>query len=187
MPRTPGLTEMLARHSGQRLGAAVRVDPSVFRKQEGPADVSPLVRNIYPPWVFKLPTSQDFNDNHFDVALAAVIGTTVTLAEFTLPPTFVGYVQIMGIYILSPLATQNVTFKLLVNGGPIQGWDNIKFPPGSANFVIQNFADLQVRIPDSGHVQLVAVNGSADAWTVGGKIAGWYHQLAEEQRIYGAL
>lgn len=187
MARTPNLTESLARHSGQRMGAQIRVDPAVFRKQEGPADTSPLVRNVYPPWVYKLPMSQDFNVNVFSSALAGAAAATVIPVSFTLPPTFVGYCQIFGIYILSPLATQDVTFTLRVNQGPIQGWDNIKFPPGAANFVVQNFADLQVRLPDSAVLDVLVTNNNANAWTVGAKIAGWYHPQSEEQRIYGSL
>jgi len=187
MARTDGLAAMLARRSGQASGIPVQIRPEVFREQPGPGTESPLVRNVYPPWVYKLPMSQDFNDNNFDLALAAAIGAEVTCAEFITPPTFVGYIQIFGVYILSPTAVQDVTFALLVNGGPVQGWDNIRFPPGVANFVVQNFADLQVRIPDGARVSVVARNGSADAWTVGAKIAGWYHPQSEERRIYGVL
>jgi hypothetical protein len=187
MARTRGLAEMLARRSGQSVGNPVLITPNVFRVQPGPADTAPLVRNVYPPWVYKLPMSRDFNQNNFDLALAAVANATVTVATFQTPPTFVGFVQILGLFILSPTALQDVTFTLKINGAPIEGWDNIQFPPGVANFVVQNFADLQVRIPDGGLVTLVATNGNANAWTVGGKIAGWYHPQSEEQRIYGSL
>jgi hypothetical protein len=104
-----------------------------------------------------------------------------------MPPTFVGYLQIFGIYILSPTNAQDVTFSLRINGGPVQGWDNVQFPPGVANFVVQNAGDLQVRVPDGATVDVLVTNGSADAWTVGARISGWFHPLSEEQRIYGSL
>jgi hypothetical protein len=131
--------------------------------------------------------SQDFNVNRFDLALAGVLGATVVPVEFNVPSTFVGYLQIMGIFLQSPTNLQDVTFSLLINGGPVQGWDNIKFPPGAANFVVQNFADLQVRLPDSARVSVLVTNNNANAWVVGAKIAGWYHPESEEQRIYGSL
>lgn len=185
MARVTGLDKMLARHSGQAQGR--HISPEVFRQQAGPADTSPLVRNVYPPWVYKLPTSADFNRNSYNSALAGVIGASVEILTLTLPATYVGWIQIFGIYILSPSALQNVTFTLKINGAPVEGWDNIQFPPGVANFVVQNFSDLQVRVPDGGKISIVATNGSADAWTVGGKVSGWYHSMVEEQRIYGTL
>ncbi|MGH3589536.1 MAG: hypothetical protein ACRDRF_00665 [Pseudonocardiaceae bacterium] len=180
------LSELLARRAGS--GSRARLSAVQFRQQEGPADVSPLVRNIYPPWVFKLPMSQDINANQFASVLPAVVGATVTPVTFTIPETTVGWEQIFGIFILSPTALQDITFSLRVNGGPVQGWDNIKFPPGVANFVVQNFADLQVRIPNGGKVDVVVTNNNgAGPFTVGAKIAGWYHPESEEQRIYGTL
>lgn len=185
MPRVSGLEAMLSRHMG--VADRTRILPENYRDPTGPADTAPLVRNVYPPWVYKLPMSVDFNRNAFDAALAAAVGATVEIVTFTLPPTFVGWTQIFGLFILSPTANQDVTFTLKINGAPVEGWDNIQFPPGVANFVVQNFADLQVRVPDGGTVSVVATNGSANAWTVGAKIAGWYHPLNEEQRIYGSL
>lgn len=187
MARVKGLAEALARRSGQSTGIPIRISPAVFKQTAGPAQDSPLVRNIFPPWVYKLPASQDFNVNRFDTVLAGVAGTVVVPVEFNVPATFVGYLQIFGIYILTPSALQDITFSLLVNGGPVQGWDNIKFPPGTANFVVQNFADLQVKLPDSARVSVAVTNNNANAWTVGAKIAGWYHPQSEEQRIYGSL
>jgi hypothetical protein len=164
-----------------------RILPENFRDPNGPAETSPLVRNVYPPWVYKLPSSVDFNRNVFNAALAGVAGTVVEILTLTLPATYVGWMQIMGIYILSPTGSQDITFTLRINGAPVEGWDNIQFPPGVANFVVQNFSDLQVRVPDGGKISLFATNNSANAWTVGGKVAGWYHSLNEEQRIYGSL
>lgn len=187
MARVRGLSEALARHSGQNVGNPTLITPAVFRAQRGPAQDAPPVRNIFPPWVYKLPASQDFNSNRFDLALAAAAGATVIPVTFDMPPTFVGYLQIFGIYILSPTALQDITFTLRINNGPVQGWDNIKFPPGVANFVVQNFGDLQVPIPDSAHVDVLVTNNNANAFTVGAKIAGWYHPWNEEQRIYGSL
>lgn len=185
MARVSGLDALLARRMG--VAERTRILPENFRQEAGPGNSSPLVRNVYPPWVYKLPMSADFNVNSFSAALAAAAGATVEITSFTLPRTFVGFVQIFGIFILSPTAVQDVTFTLRVNEAPVEGWDNIKFPPGVANFVVQNFADLQVRAPDGARISVLATNNNANAWTVGAKIAGWYHPYTEEQRIYGDL
>ena len=185
MARVRGLDAVLARQIG--VGDRHAILPENFIEQAGPGNSAPLVRNVYPPWVYKLPTSSDFNANAFNVALAGVIGQQVEVTRFQVPATFVGYLQIMGIYILAPTNAQTVTFTLRINGAPVIGWDNIVFPPGVANFVIQNFADMQVKIPNGALITLTAQNGSADAWTIGGKLAGWYHSEVEENRIYGDL
>ena len=185
MARIKGLEEILARQMG--VGDRSRIFPENFREPSGPANTTPFVRNVYPPWVYKLPSSQDFNAEAYDVALAAVIGTTVTITSFQTPPTFVGYVQVFSIYVLSPTALQDVTWTLRVNGAPVGGWDNVMFPPGVANFGVRDFSDVQVRVTNGALITVTASNGSADAWTVGAKISGWFHSESEEQRIYGNL
>lgn len=180
------LAAILARRSGA--GTKNRIMPSNFRQQEGPGQTAPLVRNVYPPYVYKLPTSQDYNENFFTSVLAAVVGAVVVPVEFILPRTYVGYQQIFGIYVLSPTALTDITFTLRINGAPVGGWDNIKPPPGVANFIVQNFSELQVRVPSGGKVDVLVTNDAATGpWTVGAKIAGWYHSEIEEQRIYGSV
>lgn len=165
-----------------------RTDHIPFREQKGVTESAPLTRNIFPPWVYKLPMSQDFNANVFSSVLAAAAGATVVPVSFALPGTMVGYVQIMGIYVLSPTNATDITFTLRINQGPVSGWDGIKPPPGVTNLTVQNFSDLQVRIPNGGLVDVLVTNNNASGpWTVGAKVAGWYHPLDEEQRIYGNL
>lgn len=186
MPRTTGLDAMLARHMGARHRNQIDAATS-FIEQPGPGNSAPLVRNVYPPWVYKLPTSQDFNAEAYNAALAAAAGATVTITTFQLPATYVGWIQIFSVYVLSPTAAQLVTWSLLINGSPVGGWDNIQFPPGVANFGVRDFSDLQVRVPNGAQVSVVATNGNANAWTVGAKISGWFHSETEENRIYGDL
>jgi hypothetical protein len=185
MARMRGLDAMLARHMG--VADRGRILPENFVEQSGPANTTPLVRNVYPPWVYKLPSSQDFNTEAYDVAIAAVIGATANVLSFQTPPTFVGYIQIVSIYVLSPTAAQDVTWTLRINGAPVPGYDNLLFPPGVANFGVRDYSDTQVRVPNGARVTMTASNGSANAWTIGGKIAGWFHSTVEEQRIYGDL
>lgn len=186
MARVNGLDALLAKRMGIQ-DRAVRITPEVFRQDAGPGQSAPLVRNVYPPWVYKIPTSQDFNAEAYDGAIAAAIGATVTITSFQLPATFVGWIQIFSVYVLSPTANQAVTWTLRINGAPVGGWDNVFFPPGVANFGVRDFSDLQVRVPDGGLITVTAQNRSANAWTVGAKVSGWFHSFADEQRIYGDL
>lgn len=160
----------------------------MFQPQQGPAESAPLTRNVYPPWVYKLPISADFNRNAYDASLGAGAGSVIVPVIFTLPDGMVGWLQIFGIYVLNPTASTDITFTLRVNGGPVEGWDNIDNPPGVANFFVQNYGELQVRVPNSGKIDVLVTNNNLSGpWTVGAKIAGWYHPQSEEERIYGDI
>jgi len=159
-----------------------------FRENAGPAGQTPFVRTIFPPWVYKLPTSLDFNKNFYSDNLPAVAGSKIVPVSFKLPKGMVGWMQILGIFVQSPTALTDITFSLRINKGPVGGWDNLKPPPGVANLFLQNFSDLQVRVPDSAEVDVQITNNAATGpWVVGAKIAGWYHPGIEEKRIYGEL
>ena len=188
-PRTTDdLTAIFAQASGQA-GSPVEFDPSqLVPGHKGPGTESPLVRNVYPPWVYKLPMSRDFNQNNFAAALAAGAGAVIVPVQFQTTPTFVGYVQTFGIYVLSPTALTDVIFTLRIAQAPVEGFDNIRLPPGVANFFVRTFGDLQVRIPNGALVDAIVTNQSAAGpWTVGTQIAGWTHPETEERRIYGDL
>jgi hypothetical protein len=170
--------------------ARVRVSDVPYRpvQQKSAAEQTPLQRIVFPPYVYKLPggRSQDFNRNNFAATLAAGVGSVVTPVSFAMPGTMKGYVQIMGVYVLSPTANTSVTFSLRINGSPVSGWDNIQNPPGVANFFVQNFADLQVEVAPGADISIVATNNNANGpWTVGAKVAGWYHTEADERYFYG--
>jgi hypothetical protein len=154
------------------------------------AQRSPPQRVVFPPYLYKLPNgrSQDFNVNNFSATLAAGVGQTVVPVRFALPGQMKGYVQIFGIYVLSPTNNTAISFSLRVNDAPVQGWDDVRNPPGVANFIVQNFADLQVEVGAAVELSVVATNLNAfGPWTVGAKIAGWYHSEADEQYYFGEL
>ena len=151
---------------------------------------APYVRQIYPPWVYKLPSSTDFNANGFSEIIGAGAGTALVsaLVSFRVPADMVGYVQIVGLYVLTPTALTDLTFTFRINQGPVPGYDNLIPPPGVANFLVQNYSDVQVRIPSGSTIDLlIRNNGAGGPWTVGGKIAGWYHPQVDEERLYGNL
>ena len=182
------LADALAQHSGQLGENFIGIDADTFERPSGPAQNSPLVRNIYPPWVFKLPMSKDFSRSNYASVLAAGAGQTVTPVSFDVPPSFVGFCQEFDIYALSPLATTNIVYTLRINGGPVEGFDSIPLPPGATNLTLIIKNDLQVRLPDGCTVDVLVTNqDAAGPWTVGAVIGGWYHPESEEQRIYGTL
>lgn len=192
-PGVRNLRDVLSKHRAPDMhdlltgGALGRSQPS---DQLGPGATAPLVRQIFPPWVYKLPTSSDFNAQDFATILAAGAGAQVTAAGWTfrLPATNVGYVQIFGIYVLNQTAATSIAWSLRINESPVPGWSNIQNPPGTANIFVQNYSELQVRVPNGAKVDVLAINQNAGGpWTIGAKINGWYHPLIEERRLYGEL
>jgi len=146
-----------------------------------------MQRLIYPPRIEKLLSSQDFTAQDFTMILGAGIGTTVSSAalSFRLPQSMVGWLQQFSIYVLASLPTTNITFQLRINEGPVAGFSK-QPPPGAANIIVIDYNDLRVRVPNGAKVDVLVTNNSAAGpWTVGGVIAGWYHPIADELRIFG--
>lgn len=171
--------------------ARVRVSDVPYRRaaEQSPTERAPYQRVVFPPYLYKLPDgrSKDFNVNNYSTVIAAGPAITVIPVSFALPGTMQGYVQIFGIYVLAPTANTNLTYALQINNAPVSGWDNIANPPGVANLVVQNFSDLQVAVPPGSVVSVAITNNNAfGPWTVGAKIAGWYHTEADERYYFGA-
>lgn len=157
----------------------------------GRADVAafaPMQRIVYPPRIEKLLVSQDFNAQDFAMVLAAGAGSTITSTNlrFEVPASMVGWLQIFSIYVLTPTAATSVQFTLRINEAPVSGWDNIQNSPGVANLYREDYSDLRVRLPMGSVVDVLVTNLNANGpWTLGGKLAGWYHSSADELRVYG--
>lgn len=152
------------------------------------AAVTPFQRMIFPPRVEKLLSSQDFSVQDYAMTIGAGAGTTVSSAalRFTLPVNMVGWIQNFSIYLLTPTANTSVSFALRINEGPVTGFDNKQNPPGVANLIVVEYNELRVRLPMGATVDVLITNLNANGpWTVGGLIAGWYHSLADEIRIFG--
>lgn len=157
-------------------------------KGQSVADKAPLTRIVYPVNVEKLPSSQDFNTQDFAMVLAAGVGSVITsnALRFQLPPGVVGWLQQFSIYVLTPTANTSVQWTLRINGGPVGGWDNLQNSPGVANLYREDYSDLRVPVPNGAVIDVLITNLNASGpWTVGGKLAGWYHSYSAEQQITG--
>lgn len=146
---------------------------------------SPFVRLVFPPRIEKLPMSRDFNVFDFSVALGAGVGTQAVGPSFTVPQSQLGWLQQFWFYLLSPLATTEVRAIILINSGPVSGFDDFRNPPGAANFEVLAENDMRIRIPNGGTVSVLFENIDGAAVTVGARLGGWYHPEAEERRVYG--
>lgn len=149
---------------------------------------SSLQRLVYPPRIEKMLVSQDFNVSDWAMTLPAGAGSTITSAtlRLELPASMVGWLQNFSLYILTPTANTSVSFAVRVNEGPVSGFDNYQNSPGVANLYREDYNDIRVRIPMGGTVDVIVTNLNANGpWTVGGRLAGWYHSSADELRVFG--
>jgi len=155
----------------------------------GAPGAAPFVRNQAPPWREKLPSSNDFIVVDYAMTLAAGAGSVITSANltFSVPASMVGWLQNFSFYVLTPTAGTSVRFAIRINESPVPGWDNYQNSPGVANLYREDYSELQVRIPNGAKVDIIATNLNAGGpWTVGGKLAGWYHSQQDEARYWGA-
>ncbi len=161
--------------------------------EPGRADVaarSSLTRVIDPPYREKLPSSQDFNVQDYNMNLLAGIGQQITsdALRFQIPQGTVGWLQEVTFYTLTPTALTSVSFAIRINQGPVAGFSDIQNTPGVANFARDDKGDLRIRIPDGAVVDIIITNRNANGpWTLGGKLAGWFHPFSDEVRIYGEI
>jgi len=156
---------------------------------EGMVADSPYVRLIYPPWVEKLPESRDFNVQDFNLTLAAGAGAQVQGPSFQIPESQVGWLQSVGLYVLTPTAGTSVTLIVRIDQGPVPGYDNLQNPPGIANFLLFPLEDeIRVRLPNHCTVDCIIRNNNANGpWTVGALLGGWYHSQSAELRQWGPI
>ena len=167
-------------------------EPGGWSPAPSPQDLNvsnaPLVRLLYPPRLLKLAASKDFNVNDYRVTLPAGVGSVVlspTLA-FQTPKDQVGWLQQCAVYTLAPSGLTYASWTVLINGAPVSGFDNLLNPPGIANLVEVFYNNMNVRVPMGAKVSIRITNLDASGpWTVGGKLAGWYHPLVAEQRAWG--
>lgn len=151
------------------------------------ASEAPFARIVFPPRIEKIPTSADFNVVDYAMAVPAGVGSVVTSAalSFALPATQVGWLQQVFLYVLLPIATTQLSWSVRINGGSVPGFTGLRNPPGAANFLLITTNDVRVRLPQGSTVDVQITNVDGAAITAGGLLAGWYHPLADELRVYG--
>lgn len=149
-----------------------------------PAD-APFARLQFPPRIEKIAGSVDFRESNYLLALPAVVGAIVAGPSFQVPRDQVGWLQNNEIYVLAPSALTHFSMAILINSGPVPGYDNIQMPPGVAQFVRVGDDEMRIRLPNACKVTTIFTNISGNPETVGGLIQGWYHPAAAEARVWG--
>lgn len=133
------------------------------------------------PAVFPLPDAQLFNS---ECQQASAILQTFVL-PFTPPVAILsGYFAVVNsftIYVQNMLASTNVTFSLLYNGSPIQGYAGLTIFPGASPRIANTF-DAPIFLTGAGALTVSFTNGDGGTYLLGAAISGWQWPIASDRR-----
>ena len=154
-----------------------------------PKGVIPRAAQVPPFWQFKPPEGIDFFARVAGT-LAAGAGSQLVMEpspQLRILPDYSGVVAGVSIFIGTPLTTMDITFALLNNGAPVQGWDQLQpFPVGANALIIPFPGTLQV--PGGSQFSILVTNNAASGpWTVGATITGWAWSKVVEDIAFGRL
>lgn len=160
---------------------------------------SPIVRQVFPPWLYPLPHGNDFTSlNVFTTVgattgpvgktavLPAVVGSVINSEPVKIPRQMAGVLRVLNIFVDAPGATIDVDWITLIDGAPVQGWRVSTFPRAANNLSIAFPGVLRLH---PGAILSVAIqnNAATGPWTVGVQLSGWYWSIEEAKVLYGDL
>lgn len=128
---------------------------------------------IFPWWMWEMPGSSDWELNALNFSAAASVTTPVPGFSFAVSVGNVGVLTFLQATVLNPTTSLNLKFRLLVNGGPVQGWSNIYLPPLSASAFVQPFNGMVIRLNEGDTVTADVTEGSGTAFTCSLQARGW--------------
>lgn len=152
-------------------------DPKVL------ADIAGLPRRvvIYPPDIYRIPGSSDFNPSGSvqivgpgtttAIPLAPQVGSVANRIE--IPKGNVGVISSVLISITNMVATTNATFSIFIDGAPVPGYAGISMTPRVSPYVSAGF-DTLVRVPNGSVVTATGTVVDGGTYVLGIAISGWY-------------
>lgn len=167
--------------------------------QEKRDENAATIRTIFPPWLYPMPSGNDFFGlNVYTTAntrsgaqakvatLPAGVGQSIFSVPVKIPPMMKGVLRVVNIYVDAPTTTLDVDFITRINGGPIQGWTFASFPRSANNLSIA-FPGI-ARLPLGSLLDVQIINRSAAGpWVIGVQISGWYWNVLEAKKLFGDL
>ncbi|MGH7177672.1 MAG: hypothetical protein ACREJC_09855 [Tepidisphaeraceae bacterium] len=145
------------------------------------------VAAIPPFYYVKPPSGVDFYFNE-TATVAAGAGSTVVIAPtiaLVIQPLYEGLVAFVTIFLDAPTTDTNVRFTLRFNGGPVQGADNLRSFPRTANNLSISFP-FNVIVPGNTTIDVLATNQNAfGPWTIGAEVGGWQYAESLRRRVFG--
>ncbi len=171
--RRQGITQMPA-----DIEARIMAPPP---KPEQAFDMLPKVLDIPLPWLEPIPDAQFFNVMGSEDSVGASTGNFITGADFTLGKGNVGVLRSFTVYVNDMVATTDIQFTLMVNGGPAPGFGTIKMFPRVAASVANTF-ECMIILPAECKLDAYFTQVDAGAYKVGVAYSGWQYPESSGRR-----
>lgn len=149
---------------------AFMTGPSGELVPAGPPKGNPIV---FPWWYLEMPGSSDWEINAMNFSAAASSTTTVPGFSLTVNAGNRSVLTFLQATVQNILATSQVQFRLLINGGPVIGWSSVFIPPLAATAFVQPFNGMVVRMDENQTLTAQAIVGDAVTYTCSLQARGW--------------
>lgn len=165
---------------GTTAGGPVQLPPQVSqeRAEQGRA-ARALV--LFLPEQYMIPDGRGFNPQGSIATAVVQANIAITNATQAIPDNTLAVVGSVTIQITNMLATTDVTYTVLVNQTPVQGYNGISIFPRVAPFVGNTF-DIPIRVRGPATIQVIFSNNDGGAYTVGAALSGWMWPVTSDQR-----
>lgn len=134
----------------------------------------------FPPWVYPPPGARYFYPTSNVTLGAGPLVQELPATVYQVQTNNVGVIREINLNVNNLLATSNITFRLLFNGAPVQGYDGMfVFPRAVASFSSTFDANsTMVFVPDGARISIQVQVVDAVAYQVGASYRGWYYSKA---------
>ncbi len=137
-------------------------------------------------WKNEYESARDFMRHDFFIALPASVTIDAGL-EFQVEAGRRGVLKQMLIMIQNSTALTDVTIRLLLDGKPIQGWDDVPLLPAAVTFQALPYNELNIRMDQGQKLTAEFTNNNATPWVVGLQLSGWSVSIADITRLSGGI
>lgn len=165
---------------GSAAGGPVQLPPHVESER---AAQGQALRAVYLPLpeIFMIPDGRGFNPQGSIATAAIQSNVNITGAVQIIPDNNLAVVSTVTLQITNMVATTNVTWTVLINNTPVQGYNGLSIFPRVAPFVGNTF-DIPIRVRGPATIQVIFSNIDGGAYTVGAALSGWMWPVTSDQR-----
>lgn len=140
------------------------------------------------PWYLnKFTTSVDWDTYAANFALAASTTTTATGFSYTVPSNMRAVIKQVTVTVQSLVNTSTVTWTLLRNGSPIQGYNAVLIPPGTAGLIVMPYNGIDLQLSQGDILTARMTESGGTAYTASIAASGWATPTADIQRLQSGL